>query len=472
MLPNFQNKASIPKYQKKRWHLTRNLRLPLILVFAVISLRLLSEQSANLSYLLIAAYALSGRAQAIQALALSWLVTMINPGIAPEASLGAIGRYLIMFSAAVSVFIRSKFFSHYRISAITSLTLGFGGFIILHSMSVSPMLDVSILKAIAWIIITTTIFVAWRGLSDTEHDNLSDLLFIGFVGVLIFSVPFLVLSQGYLRNASGFQGVLNHPQAFGAAIALLGAWASGRLLTAKRPSWPLLSIAALCLVMVVLSESRTAGVAMILSIAASMIILPLVSSKRATTLLPGLKSGRFKLVIFFAIAGSIALGPNLASILTDFIEKSGRAQVGSLIEAYELSRGAVIYSMTENITQAPWFGIGFGIASDPLLMSVVRDPLLGLPVGASIEKGVMPLAVLEELGILGFMLMVSWLWVLLIMCARGGVVPLTVFIAILLINLGESVFFSTGGMGLLQLILLGWAVSMGSKAKASRESAL
>jgi hypothetical protein len=94
----------------------------------VIGLRLASENTANLGYLVLAAYALFGRAQAIQALAMSWLITMINPGLAPESSLAAAGRYLVVFAAAGSVFTRSGFVSKPIVRPITALTLGLGGF--------------------------------------------------------------------------------------------------------------------------------------------------------------------------------------------------------------------------------------------------------------------------------------------------------------------------------------------------------
>ena len=90
-------------------------RLPLMVVAAVLALRLGSDATANVSYFLLAAYALTGRAAAIQALALSWLITMFNPGIAPEASIGALGRFLVLFSAAASVFYRSGLLSDWRL---------------------------------------------------------------------------------------------------------------------------------------------------------------------------------------------------------------------------------------------------------------------------------------------------------------------------------------------------------------------
>ncbi len=52
----------------------------------------------------------------------------------------------------------------------------------------------------------------------------------------------------------------------------------------------------------------------------------------------------------------------------------------------------------------------------------------------------------------------------------GGMAPLAVVLTILLMNLGEAVFFSPGGMGMLQLILIGWSIALGSDQKRVNRS--
>ena len=61
------------------------------LVFLIVSLalRVASAPTADLSYFLLAIYALLGRIQVVQALALSWLFSMLNPSLVPDASLAA-----------------------------------------------------------------------------------------------------------------------------------------------------------------------------------------------------------------------------------------------------------------------------------------------------------------------------------------------------------------------------------------------
>jgi hypothetical protein len=431
----------------------------------VIGLRLASENTANLGYLVLAAYALFGRAQAIQALAMSWLITMINPGLAPESSLAAAGRYLVVFAAAGSVFTRSGFVSKPIVRPITALTLGLGGFFLVHSWFSSPMPDISVLKAVSWTLLVITLVAAWTDLIPIERHRLSDQLFAGLVIVLLVSLPLLLMPVGYLRNGTGFQGILNQPQAFGSTMALLGAWTVARLLGDKHPSLQLLSMAALCLVLVVLSEARTAGIALVLGVVIALVVILFFSNRKLGVVLPGLKSRSFQFMAFFALMGVIATGPIINAISTDFISKGQRANVSGLLDAYDQSRGFQIDNMMVNIRQDPWIGIGFGIASEPSLMEISRDPFLGLPIGASVEKGVMPLAVLEEVGIPGFMLAMFWLWIVLRRSARGGMAPLVIVLTILLINLGESTLFSPGGIGLLQLNVIGWAIASGADQK-------
>ena len=65
----------------------------------------------------------------------------------------------------------------------------------------------------------------------------------------------------------------------------------------------------------------------------------------------------------------------------------------------------------------------------------------------------MPLAVLEELGVFGALVVMTWLLALLRRGARAGVAQFAVMLTLLLVNLGEYMFFSVGGMGMLLLIL-------------------
>lgn len=427
---------------------------------AVIGLRLASAPTANLSYLLIAIYALLGRGHAVRALALSWLFTMISPGLAPEASGGPAARYLVLFAAAASSLIHGTIRTgNPTIRPITLATVLLGGLIVVHSLLFSQIVDVSILKAISWTVAAAALISCWTGMPAYEREETVSLLFWGLVLIMLFSLPLLVLPTGYLRNGWGFQGVLNHPQAFGPVMAVLGAWAATAMLARRNPAWLVVGLTGVCFVLVFLSGARTAGLALVGSVALSTVLVPWLAGQPVRQLFPGLASPRVWFVVAAALIAAMALAPLLVETVSVFITKSGSG--GSLLDSYDQSRGKLIDRMIENILQRPITGIGFGIASDYTLMEVDRSGFLGLPTGAAVEKGVAFIAVLEELGVVVAGMILWWALAIIGGCAKGGLVPLTICMVVILFNFGEATFFSPGGMGMLWMILVTWAYAEG-----------
>lgn len=430
-----------------------------LLPLLAIGMRVGSGPTANLSYLVIAGYALLGRAQAIQALALSWLFSMINPALAPDASAASIGRYLVIVAATISVAWRSTSSgTGYSIKRLSYLTLCLGMLLLVHSLLFSAVVDVSVLKVVSWVVVVLTLLSAWQGLAAEQRVALFDQLQWGLIWLLLLSLPLLAIPGiGYLRNGTGFQGLLSHPQAFGPTAALVGVLVGGRVMGERKPAWRDIALLGLCLVLVVLSEARTAGVAMVLGLLGSALLSPAFAAVSRRRMLPGLRSRRFQTVALLAVTGVIVAGPLLAGRLSTYLFK--RSDATSLIAAADASRGALIQKMFVNIQENPLTGIGFGIASEPAYMEVERDPVLGLPLSALVEKGVMPVAVVEELGVFGAVAVLGWFLVVLRRGARSGVSQFAVLITLVLVNFGESMFFSVGGMGMLLLILLAGAVT-------------
>lgn len=428
-------------------------------VLIAIALRAGNTSTANLSYILIAIYALRGRTQVIHALALSWLFSMLNPALVPDASAASIGRYLVIFAAVISVTWRGVSsgagFSTKRLSL---LTICLGLCMLIHSLLFSAVTDVSAFKALSWVTVMLVLLSAWQGLLVAQREALFGQLQGGLVWLLLLSLPLLAMPGiGYLRNGTGFQGLLSHPQAFGPTVALVGVLVGGRVLGERKPAWRDIALLGLCLVLVVLSEARTAGIAMVLGLLGSALFSPVFAGVSRRRMLPGLRSRRFQAVALMAMAGVIVAGPLLVGKLSSYLFK--RSDAPTLIAAADAARGALIEKMFVNIQKNPWTGIGFGIASEPADMEVVRDPIFGLPLSALVEKGVMPVAVVEELGVFGAAAILVWFLVVLRRGARSGVSQFAVLITLILVNFGESMFFSVGGMGMLLLILLAGAVT-------------
>ena len=344
-----------------------------------------------------------------------------------------------------------------------------GGFFILHAVVVSPMPDVSILKAMAWTIAIMVLLAAWSGLNNFQRARMQQWLFGFMVLVTVMSLLFLAVSGiGYLRNGSGFQGILNHPQVFGLTMAMIGALVMAGLLAQKRPSWALLAMALGCIVLIVLSEARTAGMALILALGISVVFIRIFGGQSIRSAMPALRSKRFFVLALLFLLVLIVPGSPLHGVVNDYISKSGRADVDNLLSAYQVSRAVLFEPMIANISENPILGIGFGIASDSTAMNVVRDPLFGIAISAPVEKGTLPLVILEETGVVGFILVAIWILFLLRRAAANGIASFLVVTTMLLINLGESVLFSPGGMGMLMLILLSFAVTKPKSTKFSQ----
>lgn len=401
-----------------------------------------------------------GRAQAVQALALSWLFSMLSPGIAPEASLAAVGRYAVLAGAAGSILLRAGktvSSSGVPIGKLVLLTVFLGIGIVVHALLFSAVPDVSMLKGISWTVAVATLLSAWSGLRGEARQRLERQIFGGLMLVLLISLPLVFTGLGYLRNGTGFQGVLAHPQAFGPAIALLAAWLASRIVSEPQPPWRLVGIFVIALVAILFSEARTAGLGLAMGLIVAAFAGRILARRRIRDYLPGLRSRRVQFVMGVGLLLVIAAGPFIGDRLGAYVAK--RSGSSNVLDAYDQSRGNKVDVMWQNIREHPLRGIGFGVASDPFNMEVARDPLLGLPTGASVEKGVVYLAAWEELGLLGFLVVMGWLWLLVRRAARGGMTPLAVCLTAFAMNFGEATLFSPSGMGMLTLILVTWAAT-------------
>lgn len=434
--------------------------LQLVILGTALSLRLASWDTADYSYLLLTGYALLGPAQAIQALGMSWLFVMLSEGVAPLASDVPWEKYLVIAGAALSVVLHNALGTRMIVIGRPVLySLALGVVLTFHSMMFSPMPDLSILRAVLWMVVAVTLLSAWTGLDAQARERIERQLFGGLMILVLASLPLAFSEIGYLRNGTGFQGVLSHPQAFGPVVAIMGAWVAGRMLSISRPRWRDIVFFGLCLVLIVMSEARTAGLALVLGLVSAMLVSPWIAGIPRRLLMPGLGSRRLHAIGLIAVIGVVAASPGLSSIFENYVQK--RSDAEDLFEVIHLSRGPLMEAMIANIQEEPLTGIGFAIASDPFSIEIERDPILGLPLSGTIgiEKGVMPIALLEELGVFGFSVVALWVWLMVRRAVKTGVVAFAVMVTLLFTNLGESTLFFPGGMGLLMLILLAWAVT-------------
>jgi hypothetical protein len=402
-------------------------------------------------------WALAGAKQAIQALSLVVVIKFLNPAIYQFAGPFALLAWLALAVAGARMFYDSVRIRSGRHPVIRWL-IAFALVVSFQSVFFSYYAEVSILKMLSFTFAATAILLGFKVTGAKSVDWTAWFVSL-WIAVLVISVPtWFFRGIGFNVNDSGFQGILNHPQALGAFLAPMVAWLTARLVfsPSKGNYWLYVVLPAAWSFML-MTRARTALIAVIAGCLAIVIIA--VFSRPEWR--GWIRKAAFKpvsLFIVLAILVSALLRPGLiAERSADFIRKG---ESGATIEnSFEGSRGGSIRSEWRNFINHPVSGIGFGVSLDPEFKPLL-DPLTGFPLSAPIEKGFLPSAILEETGIVGTTCFLVFLVALTRHVLPNADVALAwVFVTSVCVNVGEMVFFSAGGLGLYIWLLIGWATS-------------
>jgi hypothetical protein len=422
---------------------------PVIFVF----LRL-NSQTAELSYILIAAYAFLGSQHVIQSLILCSLFTILNSQLAPPADFEFIFRYFVILMAFLSIFFRTSFL---KFDSFSLYTLFFAFFIVIHSIVFSYFPLASILKIFSWIVVMITLLKAWSDLYELEHQAMQDWIVKFLILIFIISTPTIFLKEiGYSVNASYFQGILAHPQVFGIVTGLMIVIFFGNLLKQGKNFYMTITYILFFIPFLFMSQSRTSGLAVIFAIGAFISYFLIGANVNKINNLQKYRIKKLLFVLLFLVLPLFFLFYEeiISQIYKFIIKRDFDLQLNNIFEVYSYSRGPLIEPMLENIKQNFIVGIGFNVTSDLDPSFIVRDSIFGLPISTRIEKGVIPLIILEEIGIIGFILFSIWILLIFKRTILNGIEYLPVLFYMLIINLGEGILFSVGGIGLLIIVLL------------------
>jgi hypothetical protein len=213
----------------------------------------------------------------------------------------------------------------------------------------------------------------------------------------------------------------------------------------------MLGVVGASLVGVLASGARTGGIALMVACLATIIFGTLRSPTDFRRFLPGLWSPRFVGLVFVGLAAASVSSGAIQDIAGRFIGK--QSQETEVAVAYESSRGYFIREMQSNIEQRPFQGVGLGIDSQVHLMDVRVEERTGIPISAAVEKGVMWIAIFEELGLILGTFVLAWVLWGLFRAGGAGAALCTASIAYFLTNFGEATFFSLSGFGMLGLTI-------------------
>lgn len=445
---------------------------PLLVVpVLLVALRIASSPSSAMAYIVAAVWSLTGRRQAILSLFFLWLFNNTSHPLFGAPLMGAVLRYVVLFAASVSVFIRGPGRGG---GTTNTLLLAMSGLmcalITAHSFVFSRTPEISVLKSLTFALAFMTSLCGWAWMSPRERGKCEAIVFGSLVMIMVLSVCSLLTGgRAYLGSTSFFQGVLVHSQTLGVVAAVTVTPTIVLALIARPFRWWRVVAVGAALVCLYLSQSRAGllGALLGLSVVASVGVIR--SALSIATRNPRVVRSRLVWLAGGLMLALIFAGGSIYRRAVEFTLKRGKnieELTSESLEASAEERLKRLDVMLANVAQHPVEGIGFGIASNESLVGIMaRDPIFNLPIMATVEKGFMPAAVLEELGIPLGSLILAWLVVLGFFSSRGGSLPLVVYVTVLCSNFGESAFFSAGGNGTLLMILANWAVTETSRAR-------
>lgn len=400
---------------------------------------------------LLVVHALRGPRQSVEALTVLGVLLMMNR-IFIRGDISML-RWVILFAATGRMAWDSVIKSARWPRIIWPLFLFVGVVLVLTALT-SRLPAVSLLKIVSFTVGATTVLVSMYRTQHLRPYWTSWFFTVGLV-VLVLSMLLYPTSLGFMVNGTSFQGILTHPQTTGIFAALFAAFSTGLLHFGRHRTIPVWAMAGMSWFVLFMSLSRTAALAAALGLGGVLAIRYLTGKWKQRKAYQGIDVLPW-LAGLMVVTVLVWKGPAIGNRITDFLLKDDSAV--SVTESLQQSRMGLIQRSMDNFWQYPLTGIGFGVPSNENL-DRVETGALGLPVGASTEKGFLPAAVLEETGIVGFVLWVTLIAMLFRITYRQGTATQFWVLAVcILVNAGEAIFFAIGGNGLFMWLLIGFAL--------------
>ena len=353
---------------------------------------------------------------------------------------------LVLFSA---MFILKKKFHFNRLENLFFLVLLL---FVLTSLLVSPFPSIAIVKAISLIVFSYAVFKTykWGYINESILRQFIEALVIG--NLVLYYTPY-----GYYINGL-FMGVFNHSQSIGIFfVPLLVYYTISFFEKQIRGKWEkLFSIFMILLgfIEILATYSRTSIFTYV-----ALIIMYVVLKKFNLKNIVMIFKKPFHLFVAIIILGIISLNVSkIYNVAQNYIFKSYSNAVWEVKGTGNIlsSRQALFDESINNFYRSPILGNGFGVqfengqvADNPMKYL----PLLNVPYTMVNEKGNVYLMVLEEGGIIVF---IVFLWFVLLQLKQTKRFPPAFYtsFSIFIVFNGESTFFSLNGAGAYQFIFL------------------
>lgn len=397
----------------------------------------------------------------------------INPNLMPRMNIAALIMRIGFFALGFQIAITSAAFRSSRTLPLAMMFLYLLCAAISSVGGWSPI--VSYMKIVFFATFVFSVLLGARGFVDRPGEILRfRAVLLGFALFLVFGslavLPFpeiaYMTSMKYQLREFGaevavemfkeqaaaneemralFGGITNHSQAFSPVLAATGAWAlCDMLFVERRFDWMHLSIIGLSIPMLYMTRSRLALLVLVVTCGAVIFYLLNVIhvsqrvKARATAVMI---LGTLVLIVAAFVVQSRNQGMSKWLRKTQNLRGDNRG----LGEAVTESRMEAVELMMEDYRRNSFLGMGFQVS--PFVRDMVKHSR-GLIFSAPIEKGILPLMVLSETGILGSAAFVVFLICFYAGCSRKKLrTTATLFTVLLATNMGEATFFSPGNTG-------------------------
>ena len=435
----------------------RILWLEAVCIAAVVLLQFGPRPAQLISFLLLIVWALSGAHGIVQSLSLSVLIVGANSGLAAAEPLLSLLKWALIFVCLVRIALSGRRHDGKRLAWLPS----FGVFVGVTTILAVLVSYDRVLSGFKLISFAAGAVVALLGVaSDTRPPRYwLNWFFTVHCVVVLLSIPLLFSPVGYKVNGRSFQGILDHPQAFGVYLAIWGSYLIAYLLTSRRMNPFLMLVTGLTVYFIIASNCRTAILAMAISAVVSG-LTAIFFPRLGRDYLSPLTVTRLCAIGLLAI-GLLAYDSQRVFATTfNFVNKGykggGDGLIAVLAANFQTSRGEIVRTLVDSIAEHPLAGVGFGLAPSSVVQVVERDPTWGLPVSASTEQGFLPLSVLAQIGIIGSLVLGAFLFELAVPLVKFAPIPvLAMFSTALFVNMGEMIFFAIGGLGLQMWLIFG-----------------
>lgn len=400
-----------------------------------------------------AIWCLMGPRQAVQGMTLSVLIGYANPALVTFGPISGALMRVVLLAAAIRVLPLFKL----RDFKLLWPVWGFSCIAAITSAAASPAIAISMMKILTFAVAVTTVIIAFQRVKTNSLPDLERWFWtLCTVAIVLSAATLLHPRAAFYRNGRGLQGVLNHPQALGTFLAPLAAFLVASLvLIRSKLHWLHLTLTALVVSVMFMTQARTAAVAAI--IALLVCGLRWLLARRQSSHAAWSRVAVITALICITLTTAGAITGKLADAVEKFVFKRGEQNVET---AFLASRGSGLLSQWRHFLDKPLTGNGFGVYPDGKFPSGVVE-IAGIPISAPVEKGFVPTAVLEETGIFGGLLFITMLFTLGRNIWRNPDLRwLALFMGALFVNVGEAVLLAPGGIGLLIWLFIGRSIAM------------